>query len=340
MAQFSNCAEHKWNESQKLAYLCSALDKEAAYVLWDYGQDVIRTLPGLMTILETRFGGKAMSDKHRIEIRNRRRKADETLQSVHSDIRRLAALAYPNVPPEMREEVTCDHFLDALGDPDLVFKIRERHPADLDSALKIVLQLEVWATETTRHQDASKSGRDGQRVREISAKQAEPTVETLQKEVDNMKKFVGYEQRAAKNPTGGAYTGNYRQPSANRYTAPSAYSGVPSAPPSSRGPHPASYGNRQNSARPPNGYGTNRNSNFYQAPNSNSGCFNCGNPAHRARDCPVPSAEHQRPQQQPTPPPQPSALPRPDVRPMKNHSSKQEKTCIWVKYRQHTQCTN
>jgi len=124
--------------------LCSALDKEAAYVLWDYGQDVIGTLPGLMKILETRFGGKAMSDKHRIELRNRRRNADETLQSVHSDIRRLAALAYPGVPPEMRETVTCDHFLDALGDPDLVFKIRERHPADLDSALKIALQLEVW----------------------------------------------------------------------------------------------------------------------------------------------------------------------------------------------------
>jgi len=61
----------------------------------------------------------------------------------------------------MREEVICDHFLDALGDPDLVFKIRERHPADLDSTLKIALQLEVRATETTRHQDASKSGRDG-----------------------------------------------------------------------------------------------------------------------------------------------------------------------------------
>jgi len=65
------------------------------------------------------------------------------------------------------------------------------------------------------------------------------------------------------------------------------------------------------------------------------GAFNCGNPAHRVRDCPVPSAEHQRPEQQPTPPPQPSAPPRPDVRPMKNNSSKQEKTCIWVKYRQH-----
>jgi len=56
MAQFSNCAEHnKWNEAQKLAYLHSALEKEAAYVLLDYGPDVIGSLPGLMKILETRF---------------------------------------------------------------------------------------------------------------------------------------------------------------------------------------------------------------------------------------------------------------------------------------------
>ena len=165
MAQFSNCAEHnKWNEAQKLAYLCSALDRGSLHVV-GLRAGRYRHFARSHKILKTIFGGKAMSDKHRIELRNRRRKADETLQSVHRDIRRLAALAYPNVPPEMHEEVTCDHFLDALGDPDLVFKIRERHPADLDSALKIALQLEVWAKETTRHQDTSKSGKgDGRRV--------------------------------------------------------------------------------------------------------------------------------------------------------------------------------
>ena len=42
-----------------------------------------------------------------------------------------------------------------------------------------------------------------------------------------MKKFVGYEQRATKNPNSGAYAGNNRQPAATRYTTPSAYSGVP-----------------------------------------------------------------------------------------------------------------
>jgi len=38
--------------------------------------------------------------------------------------------------------------------------------------------------------------------------------------------------------------------------------------------------------------------------------------------------EQRRPVQQPTPAQQP-----PDVRPMKHNSNKQDKTCIWVKYR-------
>jgi len=50
---------------------------------------------------------------------------------------------------------------------------------------------------------------------------------------------------------------------------------------------------------------------------------------HQARNCPVSSAEQRRPVQQPTPAQQP-----PDVRPMKDNSNKQDKTCIWVKYRQ------
>jgi len=79
----------------------------------------------------------------------------------------------------------------------------------------------------------------------------------------------------------------------------------------------------------------NRNGNFYQAPNPNSGCFNCGSPTRRARECPVPSAERRRPEQQSTPLPQPSTQQQPDVRPMKDRSNKQEKTCIRVKYRQH-----
>jgi len=106
--------------------------------------------------LESRFGGKAVADKHRIELRNRRCRSGETLQSLHSDIRRLAALAYPEVQPQTRDVITGDYFLDALGDPDLALKVRERQPEDLDAALRIALQPEVWEADTVRLKEGPK----------------------------------------------------------------------------------------------------------------------------------------------------------------------------------------
>jgi len=69
MAQFSNCAEYdRWNGAQKLAYLRNSLEKEAANVLWDSGKEAVSSFSGLMKILETRFGGKAMAEKYRMNF--------------------------------------------------------------------------------------------------------------------------------------------------------------------------------------------------------------------------------------------------------------------------------
>jgi len=348
MAQFANCAEHnKWNDAQKLTYLRNSLDKEAAYVLWDYGKDVIGSLSGLMNILETRFGGKAVADKHRIELRNRRRRAGKIPQSVHSYIRRLAALAYPSMLSNMREEITCDHFLDALGDPDFALKIRECQPADLDSALRIALQLEVWKQDMARHRETARPER-GRNVREMSnRKQPEPPLEAMHKDLERVKKYLEFDKGPTRNPNNSGFSSD-RRPDLIRHTAPSAYhagrapgSASPTAW-SSSGQNAAGRGQRPNTyhpsvfARPLNGNG-NRNGNFYRAPDPNSGCFYCGDPAHRARDCTAPPAAQRRHDPPPTPRPQPPEQrhPQTDVRPVKDHSNKQEKTCIWVKYRQH-----
>jgi len=100
---------------QKLLYLRSSLDKEAANVLWDYGKEVTESLSALTKTLKMRFGGKAFADRHRIEIRNRRRKPDETVQSLHVDIRRLASLAFPSMEHRTREVIACDYFLRHTG---------------------------------------------------------------------------------------------------------------------------------------------------------------------------------------------------------------------------------
>jgi len=106
-APFKNCTKHnKWDQTQKLVYLKSSLDKEVAKVLWDYGKEVTESLSGLTKTLKMSFGGKAFADKHCREIRNRRRKPDETHQSLH--MWRLAALAFDSMEHRTREVISCD----------------------------------------------------------------------------------------------------------------------------------------------------------------------------------------------------------------------------------------
>ena len=150
-AQFENCAEHnKWTRAQKLVLLKNSLTKDAANVLWDYGKEVTGSLLGLTETLKNRFGGASFQEKNRIELKNRRRRKDESLKTLHIDIRRLSALAYPDTDHKTREVLSCDHFIDALADKDLILKIRERRPRDLDTALQIALELEVWAQDSER----------------------------------------------------------------------------------------------------------------------------------------------------------------------------------------------
>ena len=67
-----------WSKPQKLVYLKSSLDKDVANILWDYDKEEISSLSGLMRILKNRNGGKSFAEKHRIELRNRRRRPDES----------------------------------------------------------------------------------------------------------------------------------------------------------------------------------------------------------------------------------------------------------------------
>jgi len=65
------------------------------------------------------------------------------------------ALAYPKLTAEAREEIACDHFTNALNDPDFALKVKERAPTSLDEALRIALRLEAWtkSTKLSKHEE-------------------------------------------------------------------------------------------------------------------------------------------------------------------------------------------
>jgi len=135
-AQFENCAKYnRWDRSEQLVHLKAALTETAGQVLWECSSETTSALSKLVKLLKERFGGAAQSNKYRMELRNRRRQPNETLQVLYQDIRRLIVLAYPSLEANSREILACDYFLDGLSDANLKLKVQERNPGTLDEAL-------------------------------------------------------------------------------------------------------------------------------------------------------------------------------------------------------------
>jgi len=57
----------------------------------------------MVKVLKERFGETNEADKYRIEVKNRSHQPGETLRSLHSDIRRLVALALPEFDRKGRD---------------------------------------------------------------------------------------------------------------------------------------------------------------------------------------------------------------------------------------------
>ena len=98
LAQFQYCAVYnQWTEAEKLVYLRGSLEKDAGQILWNYSAEATNSLKEMVKVLKERFGEANQAGKYRMEVKNRRCQRGETLRSLHSDIRRLVALALPDL---------------------------------------------------------------------------------------------------------------------------------------------------------------------------------------------------------------------------------------------------
>jgi len=73
--------------------------------------------------------------------------------------------------------MACDYFIDALDDPDFALKVRERSSKDLDSALRVALQLEVWS------KDVEQSSRREPEKKDVQTNVFKKQVAELQKQL-------------------------------------------------------------------------------------------------------------------------------------------------------------
>jgi len=86
-------------------------------------------------------------------VKSRRRKPDEDIQSLAQEVERLVNRAYPRAPADLRETLSLHSFIDALDDPPLQCRLREREPVTLIEAVATALRLEAINLSTLRSKE-------------------------------------------------------------------------------------------------------------------------------------------------------------------------------------------
>lgn len=143
LAKLSNCSTYYgWSAADRVCHLKASLEGAAATLLWQLPTDCSEEQ--LLRLLRSRFGTADMIERFRCELRQRRRRNGESIQSVYNDVCRLVALSYPGETGELSRLVARDAFLDCLGDADMRVRVLERGATSIDEAYVIAARHETY----------------------------------------------------------------------------------------------------------------------------------------------------------------------------------------------------
>ena len=143
-AHFDACSElNGWTDEQKGLYLSVFLRGQAQGVFGNLGSGK-PSYKDLVTALEERFAPPNQTDLYRVQLRECRQKASESMAELGQEIRRLTNLAYPKAPSDVRETLAKEQFVDALVNSEMRLKIKQARPVDLNDAVRHAVELEAF----------------------------------------------------------------------------------------------------------------------------------------------------------------------------------------------------
>lgn len=73
------------------------------------------------------------------------------MAELGQDVRRLANLAYPSAPADVRETLAKEQFIDALINSEMRLKIKQARPTDLNDAVRHAVELEAFYRAEKQH---------------------------------------------------------------------------------------------------------------------------------------------------------------------------------------------
>ena len=162
VAHFESCALlNEWSEEDKVAFLRTRLSGVARRTLKSVLTNAHQTYDQIIAALGNRFEPEDREDLYLSQLRGRRKLADEKLEDLADDIRRLCELAYPTYDFDALERVGRNHFLDAITDSQL------RHDISLSGAKTLTRAAQV-AAEREAFLEGERARSGTQKVQSIS----------------------------------------------------------------------------------------------------------------------------------------------------------------------------
>lgn len=145
LTQFEILAEiNKWNNLTKALYLAGSLKGPARTVLNELQASERKSFDSLVKALENRFGSVNRAKMYRAKLQSKIKLKDESIPELGQAIRKMTRQAYPNTDSTLRDVLALDHFIDALPDPDMRYRIRESRPKNITDAEILAVRLETY----------------------------------------------------------------------------------------------------------------------------------------------------------------------------------------------------
>lgn len=130
-----------WSENEKGTYLAASLRGTAQQILGDPSQSL--QFEDLKRALFRRFDSVGQSELCRAQLKAITKQPQESYPELAHKITRLIARAYPDAPHHLRDTLAKDHFIDAVVDPDMRYRIQVAKPRSLDDAVMEAVQLDA-----------------------------------------------------------------------------------------------------------------------------------------------------------------------------------------------------
>ena len=173
------------NWQAKIDYLWIHLTGDALAYAEELPDASTLTYDELCARLGQRFDAQRLTNVHKAELLNRKRRAGETLSELGQAIRQLVNCAYPRFNQEAKEEIAIEKFLDALT-PDIRRTIFQENPQNLNEAIERGLKLEAWSmVENTKHGKTVRCAAEREEEEEEETEQVR-LLKDLQNKVQNL----------------------------------------------------------------------------------------------------------------------------------------------------------